>query len=187
MSSGAPQEFWPLRLSKDIAELGIWSIEYDSAPTLWRGHSTLSTSFRHLSPAITKRRPYSPICQQVHTSSKLHHRSCGKPFWQLPFDSASIPLADDASSLNERRKAIDLYEQTATFASALGCTRISNDASDKFSAFRRLRIVAARPNRNDLPKAPSCRVEIAPRDSQACRNLPFCPGFGLFGVREAGP
>ncbi|WP_346275280.1 hypothetical protein [Bradyrhizobium sp. 137] len=39
MSSGMPEEFWPLWLSKDIAELGIWSIEYDAAPTLWRGHS----------------------------------------------------------------------------------------------------------------------------------------------------
>jgi hypothetical protein len=34
MSSGTPEEFWPLWLSKDIAELVIWSIEYDAAPTL---------------------------------------------------------------------------------------------------------------------------------------------------------
>ncbi len=37
--SGKPPELWPLWLSGDIDRLGIWSVEYDSAPTLWRGHS----------------------------------------------------------------------------------------------------------------------------------------------------
>jgi hypothetical protein len=39
MSSGTPKEFWPLWLSNEISELGIWTIEYDAAPTFWRGHS----------------------------------------------------------------------------------------------------------------------------------------------------
>ena len=39
MSSGKPPELWPLWLASDIANLGIWSVEYDSAPTIWRGHS----------------------------------------------------------------------------------------------------------------------------------------------------
>lgn len=37
--SGEPPELWPLWLSADIERLGIWSVEYDSSPTLWRGHS----------------------------------------------------------------------------------------------------------------------------------------------------
>lgn len=37
--SGEPPELWPLWLSADIDRLGIWSLEYDSAPTMWRGHS----------------------------------------------------------------------------------------------------------------------------------------------------
>ena len=39
MSSGAPSEFWPLWLADDLSEWGVWTFEYDSAPTLWRGHS----------------------------------------------------------------------------------------------------------------------------------------------------
>ncbi len=39
MSSGRPPEFWPLWLEAEIENLSIWSVEYDSAPTLWRGHA----------------------------------------------------------------------------------------------------------------------------------------------------
>lgn len=39
MSSGLPPELWPLWLSNDIEKLGIWSVEYESAPTRWRGNS----------------------------------------------------------------------------------------------------------------------------------------------------
>lgn len=39
MSSGNPPEVWPLWLQTDIEKIGIWSVEHDSAPTLWRGHA----------------------------------------------------------------------------------------------------------------------------------------------------
>jgi hypothetical protein len=39
ISSGKPPEVWPLWLEADIERLGIWSVEHDSAPTLWRGYS----------------------------------------------------------------------------------------------------------------------------------------------------
>ena len=39
MSGGTPSEFWPIWLAEDIERLGVWTIEYDSSPTLWRGHS----------------------------------------------------------------------------------------------------------------------------------------------------
>jgi hypothetical protein len=38
-SSGKRPEVWPRWLSADIEGLGIWSVEHDSAPTLWRGYS----------------------------------------------------------------------------------------------------------------------------------------------------
>ncbi len=93
-------------------------------------------------------------------------------FWQLPFDSASIPLSDDASSLDERRKAIDLYEQTATIASTLGCTRVSNDASDR-ALWLRLRDPATMPGaRTDL--------QASMRDpAHSLRRLPLALQFGL--------
>jgi Putative serine esterase (DUF676) len=39
VSSGKPPEVWPLWLEADIEKLGIWSVEHDSTPTLWRGNS----------------------------------------------------------------------------------------------------------------------------------------------------
>ena len=39
MSSGRKPEVWPAWLADDIPGLGVWSIEHDSAPTLWRGHA----------------------------------------------------------------------------------------------------------------------------------------------------
>jgi len=39
MSSGRPPELWPLWLEADIENLCIWSVEYDSAPTRWRGYA----------------------------------------------------------------------------------------------------------------------------------------------------
>lgn len=39
LSSGKPVEVWPLWLADDIESLGIWSVEHDSAPTLWHGYS----------------------------------------------------------------------------------------------------------------------------------------------------
>lgn len=39
LSSGPHAESWPLWLAEDIPELAVWTLEYDSAPTLWRGHS----------------------------------------------------------------------------------------------------------------------------------------------------
>lgn len=93
-------------------------------------------------------------------------------FWQLPFDSASIPLADDAPSLDERRTAIALYEQTAMLASALGCTRVSNDANDR-ALWLRLRDPATLPGaRSDL--------EASMRDpAHSLRRLPLALQFGL--------
>ena len=38
-SLGNPPELWPLWLEADIEKLGVWSVEHDSAPTLWRGYS----------------------------------------------------------------------------------------------------------------------------------------------------
>jgi hypothetical protein len=51
--------------------------------------------------------------------------------WHLAFDAAPIPLADDADSLAERRKAKELYMRTAAAAAALGCLRASYEASDR--------------------------------------------------------
>lgn len=39
MSSGNPQELWPLWVASDIDNVAVWSVEYSSAPTRWRGHS----------------------------------------------------------------------------------------------------------------------------------------------------
>ena len=39
LSSGRRPEVWPRWLADDIPGLGVWSIEHDSAPTLWRGHA----------------------------------------------------------------------------------------------------------------------------------------------------
>jgi pimeloyl-ACP methyl ester carboxylesterase len=39
MSSGSPPESWPQWLNSDVDNLSIWSLEYDSAPTRWRGYS----------------------------------------------------------------------------------------------------------------------------------------------------
>src|SRR6185369_13720123 len=39
LSSGKRPELWPQWLAQDIPGLGVWSIEHDSAPTQWRGHS----------------------------------------------------------------------------------------------------------------------------------------------------
>jgi hypothetical protein len=39
MSSGKRPEVWPRWLAADIERLGIWSVEHESAPTLWRGYS----------------------------------------------------------------------------------------------------------------------------------------------------
>src|SRR5947208_15504923 len=39
MSNASPSEFWPLWLAEDLADWGVWTFEYDSAPTLWRGQS----------------------------------------------------------------------------------------------------------------------------------------------------
>jgi hypothetical protein len=37
--SGQPPEPWPIWLTEDIEKLAVWVVGYDSAPTLWRGHS----------------------------------------------------------------------------------------------------------------------------------------------------
>lgn len=39
LSSDKHPEVWPLWLADDIPGLGVWSIDHDSAPTLWRGHA----------------------------------------------------------------------------------------------------------------------------------------------------
>jgi hypothetical protein len=39
MSSGKRPELWPRWFAADIDKLGIWSVEHDSAPTLWRGNA----------------------------------------------------------------------------------------------------------------------------------------------------
>jgi hypothetical protein len=93
-------------------------------------------------------------------------------FWQLPFDAGSIPLADDLASREERRKAIALYEQTATVALDLGCLRASHDASDR-ALWLRLRDPATVSNaRTDL--------EISMRDpSHSLRRLPLALQFGI--------
>ena len=39
LSSGRKPEVWPRWLADDIPGLGIWSIEHESAPTLWCGHA----------------------------------------------------------------------------------------------------------------------------------------------------
>lgn len=51
--------------------------------------------------------------------------------WQLPFDAAPFPLADDAASVAGRRTARELYERAAAAAKDLGCLRASHDASDR--------------------------------------------------------
>ncbi|WP_316233802.1 PIN domain-containing protein [Bradyrhizobium sp. SZCCHNPS2010] len=93
-------------------------------------------------------------------------------FWQLPFDAASIPLADDASSLEARRNAIELYEQTAVLAAELGCTRASNDAQDR-ALWLRLRDPSL------LLEARSV-LEASMRDPRhSLRRLPLALQFGL--------
>jgi hypothetical protein len=39
LSAGANPEVWPRWLAEDIPGLAVWSIEHDSAPTLWHGHA----------------------------------------------------------------------------------------------------------------------------------------------------
>jgi hypothetical protein len=39
LSSGKPREVWPLWLADDIPQLGVWSLEHESAPTLWTGNA----------------------------------------------------------------------------------------------------------------------------------------------------
>ena len=39
LSSGRKPEVWPRWLADAIPGLGVWSIEHDSAPTLWRGYA----------------------------------------------------------------------------------------------------------------------------------------------------
>jgi hypothetical protein len=38
-TSGKPSILWPLWLADDVERLSIWSVEYDAAPTFWRGTS----------------------------------------------------------------------------------------------------------------------------------------------------
>lgn len=38
-SAGSPREVWPRWLADDIPELSVWSVEHESAPTLWRGNA----------------------------------------------------------------------------------------------------------------------------------------------------
>jgi hypothetical protein len=38
-SSGKRPELWPRWLATDIPNLSVWSIDHESAPTLWRGHA----------------------------------------------------------------------------------------------------------------------------------------------------
>jgi hypothetical protein len=39
MSSGKRPQVWPRWLENDIEKIGVWSIEHDSAPTLWSGNA----------------------------------------------------------------------------------------------------------------------------------------------------
>jgi hypothetical protein len=39
LSTGKKRELWPRWLVEEIPGLGVWSVEHDSAPTQWRGHS----------------------------------------------------------------------------------------------------------------------------------------------------
>jgi triacylglycerol esterase/lipase EstA (alpha/beta hydrolase family) len=39
LSSGTPPEVWPSWLADDVKNLGVWSVEHDSSPTLWRGNA----------------------------------------------------------------------------------------------------------------------------------------------------
>jgi pimeloyl-ACP methyl ester carboxylesterase len=39
LSSGEKPEVWPRWLAEDIPGLAVWTIEHDSAPSLWQGHA----------------------------------------------------------------------------------------------------------------------------------------------------
>ncbi len=52
-------------------------------------------------------------------------------FWNLPFDAAPIPLADDMASLTQRRFAKNLYARASEAAASLGCIRAGQEASDR--------------------------------------------------------
>lgn len=90
----------------------------------------------------------------------------------LPFDADPIPLADDASALEERRKACVLYERGAALASALGCTWASNDASDR-ALWLKLRDPSSR-------TAALAELQMSMRNPQhSLRRLPMALQFGL--------
>jgi hypothetical protein len=90
----------------------------------------------------------------------------------LPFDAAPIPLGDDATSLEERRKARMLYECGAEFASSLGCIRVSQDASDR-ALWLKLRDPSAR-------AVALAELQQSMRDTaHSLRRLPLALQFGL--------
>jgi hypothetical protein len=92
--------------------------------------------------------------------------------WNLPFDSAPIPLADDAQSVGYRRQARHCYAQMATAAAALGCTRAADDADDR-ALWLGLRDPAARDEARAV-------LETSMRGSSpVLRRLPFALQFGL--------
>ncbi|MHC2282897.1 pimeloyl-ACP methyl ester carboxylesterase [Bradyrhizobium diazoefficiens] len=90
----------------------------------------------------------------------------------LPFDADPIPLADDASALEERRKACALYERGAELASGLGCTWASSDASDR-ALWLKLRDPSSR-------AAALAELQMSMRNPQhSLRRLPMALQFGI--------
>jgi hypothetical protein len=92
--------------------------------------------------------------------------------WALPFDAAILPLADDASALNERRRARDFYLRSSAAAAALGAERAGYESSDR-ALWLGLRDPASR----DTALA---ELEQSMRDPfHSLRRLPLAIQFGL--------
>lgn len=92
--------------------------------------------------------------------------------WNLPFDAAPIPLADDAASLTERRKAKELYARASDAAASVGCVRASQEASD-----RALWLGLRDPAHQTEARA---ELEQSMRDPEhSLRRLPLALQFGL--------
>jgi hypothetical protein len=112
------------------------------------------------------------VAGSAHLAQALAEELIPLVLWNLPFDAAPIPLADDAASLTERRKAKDLYARGSIVAAELGCMRASVEASDR-ALWLELRDPASH------AKART-ELEQSMRDpAHSLRRLPLALQFGL--------
>ncbi|MDF0585041.1 PIN domain-containing protein [Bradyrhizobium yuanmingense] len=112
------------------------------------------------------------VAAAAHLAQAIPDELVTSALWNLPFDAALFPLADDDQALSERRAARDLYTQCSAAAATYGSERASNEASDK-ALWLGLR-------------DPISRVEAHAELAQSMRNplhslrrLPLALQFGL--------